>query len=182
MSIHLSVSLDYWRPFSARPWPEMSAHEPWGQGSWSGHSSWRCWPPRSVWICRSTGLTWIHKNKKVQSAIPVRSLLKAKTFIDYSDENAHKGDWKWFRIIQSVAHKKWNPFSWTYHLIAKIIFSKIYKSLKKSISLLSCDIKHTTVKPRPEAHMGMIPPEALLKGIGLIPQQQTLQQHYLYYR
>ena len=31
---------------------------------------------------------------------------------------------------------------------------------------------------RPEAHMGMIPPEALLKGIGLTPQQQTLQWHY----
>ena len=33
---------------------------------------------------------------------------------------------------------------------------------------------HNTVKPRPDAHMGMIHPEALLKGIGLTPQQQTL--------
>ena len=31
-------------------------------------------------------------------------------------------------------------------------------------------------------HDAMIPPEALLKGIGLTPQQQTLQQHYSYYR
>ena len=39
-----------------------------------------------------------------------------------------------------------------------------------------------TVKPRPEAHMDMILFEVFLKSIDLIPQQQILQQHYLYYR
>ena len=39
-----------------------------------------------------------------------------------------------------------------------------------------------TVKPRPEAHMGMIPPEVLLRNIHLIPQDQTVQWHYLYYK
>ena len=38
------------------------------------------------------------------------------------------------------------------------------------------------VKPRPEAHMDMILFEVFLKSIDLIPQQQILQQHYLYYR
>ena len=37
---------------------------------------------------------------------------------------------------------------------------------------------HHTVKPRPEAHMDML----FLKSIDLIPQQQILQRHYLYYR
>ena len=41
-------------------------------------------------------------------------------------------------------------------------------------------VKIHTVKPRPEAHMGMIPPEALLKGIGLTPQQQTLLNGTIY--
>ena len=41
---------------------------------------------------------------------------------------------------------------------------------------------HTTVKPRPEAHMDMILFEVFLKTIDLIPQQQILQRHYLYYR
>ena len=39
-----------------------------------------------------------------------------------------------------------------------------------------------TVKPRPEAHMDMILFEVFLKSIDLIPQQQILQRHYLYYR
>ena len=39
-----------------------------------------------------------------------------------------------------------------------------------------------TVKPRPEAHMDMILLEVFLKSINLIPQQQILQRHYLYYR
>ena len=39
-----------------------------------------------------------------------------------------------------------------------------------------------TVKPRPEAHMDMILFEVFLKRIDLIPQQQILQWHYLYYR
>ena len=39
-----------------------------------------------------------------------------------------------------------------------------------------------TVKPRPEAHMDMILFEVFLKNIDLIPQQQILQRHYLYYR
>ena len=38
------------------------------------------------------------------------------------------------------------------------------------------------LKPRPEAHMDMILFEVFLKSIDLIPQQQILQQHYLYYR
>ena len=38
-----------------------------------------------------------------------------------------------------------------------------------------------TVKPRPEAHMDMILFEVFLKSIDLIPQQQILQRHYLYY-
>ena len=42
--------------------------------------------------------------------------------------------------------------------------------------------KHVTVKPRPEAHMDMILFEVFLKSIDLIPQQQILQRHYLYYR
>ena len=41
---------------------------------------------------------------------------------------------------------------------------------------------HHTVKPRPEAHMDVILFEVLLKSIDLIPQQQILQKHYLYYR
>ena len=40
----------------------------------------------------------------------------------------------------------------------------------------------TYVKPRPEAHMDMILFEVFWKGIDLIPQQQILQRHYLYYR
>ena len=40
----------------------------------------------------------------------------------------------------------------------------------------------TTVKPRPKAHMDMILFEGFLKSIDLIPQQQILQRHYLYYR
>ena len=39
-----------------------------------------------------------------------------------------------------------------------------------------------TVKPRPEEHMDMILFEVFLKSIDLIPQQQILQRHYLYYR
>ena len=39
-----------------------------------------------------------------------------------------------------------------------------------------------TVKPRPEAHMDMVLFEVFLKSIDLIPQQQILQRHYLYYR
>ena len=39
-----------------------------------------------------------------------------------------------------------------------------------------------TVKPRPEAHMDMILIEVFLKSIDLLPQQQILQRHYLYYR
>ena len=39
-----------------------------------------------------------------------------------------------------------------------------------------------TVKPRPEAHMDMIHFEVFLKSIDLIPQQQILQRHNLYYR
>ena len=39
-----------------------------------------------------------------------------------------------------------------------------------------------TIKPRPEAHMDMILFEVFLKSIDLIPQQQILQRHYLYYR
>ena len=39
-----------------------------------------------------------------------------------------------------------------------------------------------TVKPRPEAHIDMILFEVFLKSIDLIPQQQILQRHYLYYR
>ena len=39
-----------------------------------------------------------------------------------------------------------------------------------------------TVKPRPEAHMDMILFEVFLKSIDLIPQQQVVQRHYLYYR
>ena len=39
-----------------------------------------------------------------------------------------------------------------------------------------------TVKPRPEAHMDMILFEVFLKSMDLIPQQQILQRHYLYYR
>ena len=39
-----------------------------------------------------------------------------------------------------------------------------------------------TVKPRREAHMDMILFEVFLKSIDLIPQQQILQQHYLFYR
>ena len=39
-----------------------------------------------------------------------------------------------------------------------------------------------TVGPRPEAHMDMILFEVFLKSIDLIPQQQILQRHYLYYR
>ena len=39
-----------------------------------------------------------------------------------------------------------------------------------------------TVKPRPEAHMDMMLFEVSLKSIDLIPQQQILQRHYLYYR
>ena len=39
-----------------------------------------------------------------------------------------------------------------------------------------------TVKPRPGAHMDMILFEVFLKSIDLIPQQQILQRHYLYYR
>ena len=31
-----------------------------------------------------------------------------------------------------------------------------------------------TVEPRPEGHMGMIPPEVLLRNIHLIPQDQTV--------
>ena len=46
---------------------------------------------------------------------------------------------------------------------------------------LSTILSHT-VKPRPEAHMDMIPFEVFLKSIDLIPQQQILQRHYLYYR
>ena len=42
--------------------------------------------------------------------------------------------------------------------------------------------KNNTVKPRPEAHMDMILFEVFLKSIDLIPQQQILQRHYLYYR
>ena len=38
-----------------------------------------------------------------------------------------------------------------------------------------------TVKPRPEAHMDILF-EVCLKSIDLIPQQQILQRHYLYYR
>ena len=38
-----------------------------------------------------------------------------------------------------------------------------------------------TVKPRPQAHMDMIPFEVFLKSIDLIPQQQILKWH-LYYR
>ena len=40
----------------------------------------------------------------------------------------------------------------------------------------------STVNPRPEAHMDMILFEVFLKSIDLIPQQQILQRHYLYYR
>ena len=39
-----------------------------------------------------------------------------------------------------------------------------------------------TVKPRPEVHMDMILFEVFMKSINLIPQQQILQRHYLYYR
>ena len=39
-----------------------------------------------------------------------------------------------------------------------------------------------TLKPRPEAHMDMILVKVVLKSIDLIPQQQILQRHYLYYR
>ena len=39
-----------------------------------------------------------------------------------------------------------------------------------------------TVKPHPEAHMDMILFEVFLESIDLIPQQQILQRHYLYYR
>ena len=39
-----------------------------------------------------------------------------------------------------------------------------------------------TVKPRPEVHMDTILFEVFLKSIDLIPQQQILQWHYLYYR
>ena len=39
-----------------------------------------------------------------------------------------------------------------------------------------------TVKPCPEAYMDMILFEVFLKSIDLIPQQQILQWHYLYYR
>ena len=46
------------------------------------------------------------------------------------------------------------------------------------IRMQVCD----TVKPRPEAHMVMILFEVFLKSIDLIPQQQILQWHYLYYR
>ena len=42
--------------------------------------------------------------------------------------------------------------------------------------------KADTVRPRPEAHMDMILFEVFLKSIDLIPQQQILQRHYLYYR
>ena len=42
--------------------------------------------------------------------------------------------------------------------------------------------KQYTVKPRPEAHMDMILFEVFLKSIDLIPQQQILQRHHLYYR
>ena len=38
------------------------------------------------------------------------------------------------------------------------------------------------IKPRPEAHMDMILFEVILKSIDLIPQQQILQWHCLYYR
>ena len=37
-------------------------------------------------------------------------------------------------------------------------------------------------KPRPEANMDMILLELFLKSIDLIPQQQILQRHHLYYR
>ena len=71
-------------------------------------------------------------------------------------------------------------------LCCNVQIAAIY-SVFHDISILICwfaldiVICQHTVKPRPEAHMGMIPPEALLKGIGLTPQQQTLQRHYLYY-
>ena len=42
--------------------------------------------------------------------------------------------------------------------------------------------QHITVKPRPEAHMDLILFEVFLKSIDLIPQQQILQRHYLYYK
>ena len=49
-----------------------------------------------------------------------------------------------------------------------------------SVNCVIC-LAHT-VKPRPEAHMDMVLSKVFLKSIDLIPQQQILQQHYLYYR
>ena len=46
----------------------------------------------------------------------------------------------------------------------------------------SLELFSPTVKPRLEAHMDMSLFKVFLKSIDLIPQQQILQRHYLYYR
>ena len=58
-------------------------------------------------------------------------------------------------------------------------------ALKEDALVPECQRKGngwSTVKPRPEAHMDLILFEVFLKSIDLIPQQQILQRHYLYYR
>ena len=64
-----------------------------------------------------------------------------------------------------------------------------YKTIKflREVWILLCCIRcaiiiNNTAKPRPKAHMDMILFEVFLKSIDLIPQQNILQRHYLYYR
>ena len=63
------------------------------------------------------------------------------------------------------------------------VFNSVEAQKKKNCwTMMSKLYMYSTVKPRPEAHMDMILFEVFLKSIDLIPQQQILQRHYLYYR
>ena len=85
-----------------------------------------------------------------------------------------------FRHLVYMHAWLWRP---TYNFFFKYIYNKkkshyyqLFELLEKSVTVLEKQIH--TVKPRPEAHMGMILFEVFLKSIDLNPQQQILQRHY----
>ena len=79
-----------------------------------------------------------------------------------------------FTSSSTTSWIRWYKYPNCFHQL-KVAFSAF---IKPSIN----ENAWNTVKPRPEAHMDMILFEVFLKSMDLIPQQQILQRHYLYYR